>query len=109
MWHPQPISEASATKLNALPRRRGPQRRPAGRFCLVTARFGSSAKALTWSVTLAAGLMRRTIATLAAAATLLVPASARAADAWQAGGQQLVYEINRARRAPAPLAPALGV
>ena len=27
MWHPQPISEASATKLNALPRRRVPQTR----------------------------------------------------------------------------------
>ena len=52
--------------------------------------------------------MRRTIATLAAAATLLVPASAGAADAWQAGEQQLVYEINRARRAPATFAAALG-
>lgn len=53
--------------------------------------------------------MRRTIATLAAAATLLVPASAGAAgEAWQAGEQQLVYEINRARRAPDTFAAALG-
>lgn len=53
--------------------------------------------------------MRRTIAVLATAATLLVPATAGAADdAWQAREQQLVYEINLARRNPAAFAAALG-
>jgi hypothetical protein len=53
--------------------------------------------------------MRRTIALLATAATLLVPAVAGAAgDAWQTREQQLVYEINQARRDPAAFAAALG-
>ncbi len=53
--------------------------------------------------------MRRTIAVLATAATLLVPATAGAADdAWQDREQQLVYEINLARRDPAAYAAALG-
>lgn len=54
--------------------------------------------------------MRRTIALLATAATLLVPAIAGAADdAWQAREQQLVYEINLARRHPAAFAASLGL
>ena len=54
--------------------------------------------------------MRRTIAVLATAATLLVPAAAGAADdSWQAREQQLVYEINRARRNPVAYAAALGL
>lgn len=53
--------------------------------------------------------MRRTFAVMAAAATLLVPAAAGAtADAWQAAEQQLVYEINLARRDPAAFARSLG-
>jgi len=53
--------------------------------------------------------MRRTIATLAAAAALAIPAFAGAAPTtWQAGEQQLVYEINLARRDPAAFAAALG-
>jgi len=53
--------------------------------------------------------MRRTLALVATAATLLVPATAGAADgAWQAREQQLVYEINLARRDPAAFAASLG-
>ncbi|MBP1632370.1 MAG: hypothetical protein H6Q11_658, partial [Acidobacteria bacterium] len=53
--------------------------------------------------------MRRTIVVLAASVTLLVPAFAGAAgEAWQASEQQLVYEINLARRDPAAFAGALG-
>lgn len=54
--------------------------------------------------------MRRTIALMATAATLLVPAYAGAADdVWQAREQQVAYEINLARRNPAAFAASLGL